>query len=214
MAKGSLSSKKPDATTPKKQIFEYNNKTYKSYIENGLDIPRNCNKKENIFIARVSDKYPIKREVKTMTRERILDPETNKMREVLYYTEDWHGKNWVGAKISSVLGHVEGVWKRQNLEPVIDEESHEIAGYKEGDPDTIYDYDFTKANVDHILKKSSTPDPELVKYIVKGAGGRRDSDVTYEQFTSLSWEQCTNILLTNGGFAGAHIKEILQHTKT
>jgi hypothetical protein len=212
MAKGSLSSKVPEKSAIKKPVIEYNNKTYKSYIENGLEVPRNCNKKENIFLARVSDKYPIIRQVKTMIRERILDTETNKMREILTYTEDWFGKNWIGVKLPPVRGHIEGVWRRQNLEPVIDEESHEITAYKEGESDLIYDIDFKDTTVDSILKKSLTPDPELVKYIVKGAGGRRGY-ATYEQFKDLTWNQCTDILLTNGGFEGAHIKQILQHTK-
>ena len=212
MAKGSLSSKVPDKVATKKPLLEYNNKTYKSYIENGLEVPRNCNRKENIFLARVSDKFPITRQVKTMIRERILDTETNKMREVLTYTEDWFGKNWIGIKLPPVRGHVEGVWRRQNLEPVLDEESHEVKAYKEGESDVIYDIDFNKTAVDNILKKSSTPDPDLVKYIIKGQGGRRGY-ATYKQFCDLTWEQCADILLTNGGFESAHIKEILQRSK-
>jgi len=208
MAKGSLSSKVPDKVAVKKPVIDYNNKTYKSYIENGLDIPRNCNKKENIFLARVSDKYPIIRNIRTMIRERILDQETNKMREVLTYTEDWHGKNWIGVKLNPVRGHIEGVWQRQNLEPVIDEESHEITAYKEDEPTTIYDYDFSIPNVQNIIKKSNTPDPELIKFIIKGTGGRRGY-ATFDQFLNLTWQQCADILLTNGGFESAHIKEIL-----
>lgn len=211
MAKGSPSSKKPENLPARKQVIEYNNKTYQSFIENGLDVPRNVGRKERIFVARVSDKYPIKRNVVTMIRERILDAQTNKMREILTYTEDWFGQNWVGLKLPPVRGHIEGVWIKQNLEPVLDEESHEISGYKAGDSEIIYDYDFNKVNVDNILKKSNTADPELVKFIVKGPGGRRGY-ATYDQFVNSSWEQCNDILFTSGGFEGAHIKEILQRS--
>jgi hypothetical protein len=209
MAKGSLSSKVPEKTVQKKPAIEYNNKTYQSYIENGLDVPRNVGKKERLFIARVSDKYPIKRVITTMIRERVLDSQTNKLREVLTYTEDWFGQNWVGIKLPPVRGHVEGVWQKQNLEPIIDEESHEITSYRSTDSDTIYDYDFSKITVDKLLKQTNTADPELVKFIVKGPGGRRGY-ATYDQFTNLSWEECNDILFTSGGFEGAHVKEILQ----
>lgn len=208
MVKGSISTKKPEQTLePKKPVIEYNDKSYKSYIENGLDIPRNYdNKKSRQFAGIVSEKYPILRQVRTMKRERILDAETNKMREVLTYTEDWFGKDWLGKKIQ-VRGNIEGIWRKQNLEPVIDEESHQISGYKEGDSDIIYDIDFTPATVDSILKKTNT-DPELVKYLIR-TPDRRDY-ATYEQFKNLTWNQCTDVLLTSGGFSGAHIKEILQ----
>jgi hypothetical protein len=206
MAKGQLSSKKPENLPVKKPVLEYNNKSYQSFLDNGLDVPRNVGKKERVFVARVSDKYPIRRNVVTMIRERILDSQTNKMREVLTWTEDWFGQNWVGLKLAPVRGHVEGVWIKQTLEPVLDEESHEVSGYKSGDPETIYDYDFDKNTVDAILKKSGTPDHDLVKFIVKGPGGRRGY-ASYDQFVGYSWDECNDILFTSGGFEGARIKE-------
>ncbi|SRR5580765_920461 len=216
MAKGGrLSTKKPEQVEQQKPVFEYNDKTYKSYIKEGLgeDIPKEDNNRhERRFIAQVSDKFPIERRVTTMVRERILDPETNKLREVLTYMEDWLGKNWMGKTLPPVRSHWEGVWKKQNLEPVTDDESHNVVGYRSVEPTIMYDIAFSKVVVDNIIKKSSTTDPELIRFVIKGTGGRRGYP-TYQQFVDLTWPECQDVLLSNGGFESAHIREILQRTK-
>jgi len=148
-----------------------------------------------------------------MVRQRILDADTHRLREVLTYMEDWEGFDFMGKEIPAVRSHWEGIWYEQNLEPITDHDSNMVTGYRSIAPTTRYYIDFKPKTVQELIEKSSTPDPELIKYIVQSIGGERTGYANYDQFVNLTWQQCADILLTTGGFESAHIREIVQHTK-
>lgn len=200
---------KPETQTqPKKPIINYNNKTYQSYVDNGFadHIPTDISfpeKQATEFLSRVDEsKGPIEREVTKIVRVKAIDYSSKKRekKEYVYYSENWHGKNWVSQKINPVMERVEGFWDEQEREPVIEQNKKgdsEIVGYERSGQHRVYDILFSKEAVDKIIEKSTRTDKETILYVVKLTPTMR-TEFSYEQFV-LPWDEVHRLAIQPGG---------------
>ena len=188
-------------------------KTVESFVENGLSLPTGNDKlnyDQERFLSEVNiQKQPIKREILSMIRMKVLDtdPKTKKRtyREVLVYEELWHGVDWKGSKVAPAT-NVEGVYQEVELRPKYEDEFGEqrIVGYELARLIDTYTIPFTKAAVEKALKESNTDDKDFVRYIVKFEGPgipvkTRCGGWTFEEFTGLSYEEMVKLQYRPGG---------------
>jgi hypothetical protein len=91
-------------------IFEYNNRTWKSYQDliekykiDDLTVPHGVSapeERKRNFLARVDlEQGPIERKVTSMVRFIAKNREDTQPREYIKYEEDWQGKDWMGRKL-------------------------------------------------------------------------------------------------------------------
>jgi len=219
MPKRQLSSIKPnDPKIQPKPIIEYNNLTWKSYIDQGFIPPIELDKWERRFLSRLDPKKgasAMHRTVNRIYRTEVLDTSGDKprRRQILYYMETWTGKDIIGRSIPPHREHWEGLWYEQQSEPKINEETHQIEGYERSGEELRYSIDFSKENVDKIIANSYGSDKySIAFYVVEKptwiGTGRRDI-ATYEQFVNMSWNECLAALLTPGGLQKMRVKELV-----
>jgi hypothetical protein len=104
----------------------WNNRTEESYKKNGLDVPERLDEQNKHFLMLVdAEKNPVEKEITRIVRIRAIDYNSKRreMKELLYWFENWYGKDWQGRKVAPVADHVEGRYWEQELEPVIERET-------------------------------------------------------------------------------------------
>lgn len=222
-AKGQISKIKPptDPRSHKPAIQFSGYKTLMSYTDQGFTPERGLNderwKWQLRFLNRVDPSKPIRRTILAMYRMKVLDltGEKKKRKEVIVYREKWEGKDLIGKSVPP-CENIEGYWHKQISEPMIDDRTHSLTGYERTGEEIIYDIDFSKKKVDELIEASWGTDEETITFYVTDrksilGGGKRDM-ATYDQFVNLSWDDCLRILMSQGGFQKALVKEISAST--
>lgn len=203
----------PETSQPETEkplpIFEYNNRTWKSYqdliekykIEN-LVIPHGVRAPEERkieFLARVDlEQGPIERKVTSMVRFIAKNREDTQPREYIKYEEDWQGKDWMDRKLRN-NENIEGFYQEQEVEKVIrynETKGPEIIGYRRSGEHTVYTIPFSKESVDKIIGDSGT-DKSGIIFTVKTS--QRRQQFLYDEFVNYSWGQLDQILMLDGG---------------
>lgn len=186
-------------------IVEYNNKTEQSYVKQGLKVPERLDFQIKNFLSEVDiTKGDIEKTVTKIARIKAIDytDKKKKQKEFMYWYENWNGKDWQSRKVSPVTDHVEGIYKEQEVEPII--ERNKKTGVKRSGEHTIYYIPYTKEKVDELITNSIGTEKETIKYMIKTPTQRND-DFTYEQFTSLSFDECVGLMMKPGGPKFAHL---------
>jgi hypothetical protein len=63
----------------------------------------------------------------------------------------------------------------------------------------VYYIPFSKVAIDEIIAKSATTDKDGIIYVVKNGPEMRNDKFNYEQFTSLSFAECVDLMVTKKG---------------
>lgn len=182
-----------------KPILEYNNKTYRSYVGQGLSAPDNLDYQEKNFLNLVD---PTRKEIdRTVTKiVRLKAPDYSdkkkKRKEFLLYYENWFGVDWQGKKVAPVTDHIEGLYYEQELEPII--EKNRVVGQQRSGEHPVYYIPFSKETVDKIIEDSNSSDIESIIFVVKDGANRNDS-FSYEQFVNYSFDDCCRLMNMKGG---------------
>ena len=202
---------------PEKLIIEYNNRTWKSWVNLGIEdivdkIPHNVQAPETRkreFLSRVDlEQGPIERKVTTMVRLKAKDYNTknHEPKEYLVYYDSWYAKDWMGRKL--IVGeNIESVYMEQEKEKIIkynEKSGPEIVGYRRSGEHEVHYVEFSKDAVDKIIGHQDKGD---ITFVVK-IPPRRDH-FTYDEFVNYSWEQLNDILLTVGGAEAARADRIM-----
>jgi hypothetical protein len=202
-----LSTNKPDIPKKPQAEIEYNDKSYESWVQQGFidHIPHGISSPHDRiqkFLSQVDTrKAPITRTVRTMIRLRAIDYDTSKLerKEYLYYTEDWHGVNWLGIPITDggISDHLVGKYQEVLTRPKLDEQTGEhIENVFAGTRDRYY-IPFSKTNVDDIIRQSVGTDKNNIRFVVKFS--QEDSTdslqpssrnyFSYDTFANWSWDR-------------------------
>lgn len=187
------------------KITEYNDKTEQSYVKQGLKVPERLDFQIKNFLSEVdTTKGDIEKTVTKIVRIKAIDytDKKKKQKEFMYWYENWNGKDWQSRKVSPVTDHVEGIYKEQEVEPII--ERNKKTGVKRSGEHTIYYIPYNKEKVDELITNSIGTEKETIKYVIKTPTQRND-DFTYEQFTSLSFDECVGLMMKPGGPKFAHL---------
>lgn len=197
--------------------FEYNNKTEKSYLAKGLQVPDQVDKQEKEFLSAVDRrKQEIKIKISRIFRITAIErlPDKSKKgglgpasrKEFLYWLEQWDGVNWAGAKVAPVTEHVEGYYYEQLTEPLII--NNRVQGVQRTGQRQRYYVPFTKKNLDAIIQRMDPEigDKESITYVVM-TPNQRNGDYSYDQFANESWESCVTMMMTAGGPVYAALKK-------
>lgn len=203
----SVESSQETQSQPEKPIFEYNNKTWKSYqdliekykIEN-LTIPHGVGapeERKRNFLARVDlEQGPIERKVTSMVRFIAKNREDKQPREYIKYYEDWQGKDWMDRKLRN-NENLEGVYMEQAAEKIIrynEMKGPEIVGYIRSGEHTVYTIPYSKETVEEIIGDQDKSD---IIFTVRTS--ERRQQFLYDEFVNYSWGQLEQILLLDGG---------------
>jgi len=201
---------------PEKPIFEYNNKTWKSYqdlIEKykiDLTIPhyvRAPEERKREFLARVdSEKGHIERKVTSMVRFMAKNREDQQPREYIKYYEDWQAKDWMDRKLRN-SENLEGVYLEQEAEKIVrynETTGPEVAGYRRSGEHTVYTIPYSKETVDKIIGDQDKSD-----IICTVRTSERRQQFLYDEFVNYSWGQLEQILLLDGGADQARAERAL-----
>jgi len=210
------SSIKPEQQREESPIIEYNNKTWESYRANGF-LPEDpdelkafpVDKWERRFLSVVDpSKGEIQRKVTKIVRLKAVDYNTKKQerKEYLIYYEDWFGKDWNGSQVPPVREHVEGLYYRQEREPVYVD--RRMDHYERSGQTPIYYIPFSKKAVDDIISKSVGTDEDTIIFLVKFTPNDRDDSFNYKQFTNLSFTDLYKLHAQKGGPKMAAIEEL------
>jgi hypothetical protein len=198
-----VSKLKPDASTFKRPTpnIEWNDRTEKSYSDNGFSTEQFKASQEKTFLSQVDlRKAPIERTVTKIVRLKAVDYNTEKRerKEYLYYFENWTGVNWLGIPIAPVTDHIEGLYEEAEKEIVFDPRSGEPTKYKFKGTRPVHYIPFDRKEVDKIIKNSAHSNVETIKYVVKFAAEDWDGiqgsrigtrfEVSYDQFVNWSFK--------------------------
>ena len=177
--------------------FRFNNLTELEYRKYKFAVPDKIKKsEEKRFLNEVDiTKGDIEREITSMWRiywPDYSDPKRPR-KEFLKWYENWRGKNWLGGKIAPVTGHLQGEYNKLDREPVIDERTHRISKYKIRHGPKVMYVPFSKEVVDKILSDSIGSDQDTVTFGIFN-GIHRLGPLSYEDFTTKSFDECREIL--------------------
>lgn len=117
------------------------------------------------------------------------------------WASDWFAKNWLGADIPPVRGHIEGSHLEQTKRLVVNTDvkldGSIDAVYERGAPRTVFTIPFSKKEVDKVLfgehpfgaDSINITNADNVVYYgkferIRGVSGFRCNDYTYEQFVT------------------------------
>jgi len=205
-----VSSIKPDQPQTVKKKFEYEDRSYVSYVENGFseDIPDHILQpygREQVFLAGLDiDRHPkdFKRSIVCFNRFKNEDGD-----EVLTYHEKWEGKNFLGRDLDPVIDHWEGYYFEQERVPKYDDKGV-ITHYEKGKQKTIYTIPWEgKKTLDKEIAKSNAK-KDQIKYHFDAKPETQNDYANYEQFANLSYTECYNICLKPGGFRAEWLREL------
>jgi len=209
--------KKVKSKKIKPDNIEFNDRAYKSYLENGFD-PTDDNqvmspRRQRLdFLSRVDlSKGPFKRKIVNIQRikEPDYDNEGNetKPKEWIVYREFWDGKDWLNHRMTG--DNTEGVYKEQTkeLDTTFDPKTGDVnAVYKRGRPRDRHYIPFSKKAVDEILAKLGTDPSEILWYgkfrNSANGPGFRCANFTYEQLVKSEWEDFEDLARRPGGPTG------------
>lgn len=200
-----VSSIKPEDEIKKQSTYEFNDKSWESYIEKGLQDAAERDHKVYArhnrlmeFQAKAGER-PIKSAITTIHR---MKPASNGYKECLVVHERLTGTTW--AEEECILDdHIRGYWKQQTLKPVINEKK-ETVEYVQGQEHDIYDIDYSVTTLEKLLEGQNK---ESIKFHIDNPHGAQSADFYYEDFI-LSWNDCINILLMPGGPMAYHVEKI------
>jgi len=197
--------------------IEFNDRSYKSYLNNGFD-PTDDNqlmepRRQRLdFLSKVDlSKGPFKRKIELIKRLKApdYDKEGNetKPKEWIVYREFWDGKDWLNHRMTSY--NEEGVYIEQTkeLDTTFDPKTGDVnAVYKRGRARNRYYIPFSKKAVDDILKTHDTDPSEILWYGMIGNSvngpGFRCGVFSYKQLTDSSWEDFEDLARRPGGPTG------------
>jgi hypothetical protein len=192
------------ATELEPEIKSSTYRSYQNFVNLEKEIPDIMEKvpaqlesqynREMEFLAAVDkSKGPIKRTIVSMVRTRING------KEFLYYTETWEAKDWRGADITPIRDRMEGIHKEVLTEPIVDERNRKI-GSKFSATKEVYDLEYYEGLPDKLISETGT-DKDAIRYHFRNPDlGRRDR-CFYSQFVTKTWNQASDILMKDGGFA-------------
>ena len=190
-----MSSQHQQQETKQSLNFEYNNRTEQSYLKKGLKAPDTLDFQEKYFLGMVEG--DITRVVNKIVRIKAPDLASKKreQKEFLYWYEEWNGKDWQTKKVPPVTDHIEGFYWEQETEPII--KQNKKVGEKRTGQHKVYYVPFSKKAIDEIIARSETAEDQI-KLCVKTERLRSD-EFTYDQFVNSSYEECIDMMRTNGG---------------
>ena len=195
-------------------ILEYNNKTYRSYVSQGLGAPEFLDYQEKQFVAAVDPdkKDQIERTVTKIIRVKAIDYTSKKKerKDYIYYYENWNANDWQGAKLPPVTDHIEGYYYEQDTTPKV--ERNRIIGYKRSGQHPVYYIPFSKEKVDEIIESSVGTDKETILFTV--ISGPLSYEFPYEKFVNLSFDELNALLIRPGGPLAAVAEETKTATTT
>jgi len=181
--------------------LEFNDKTYKSYIDQGferIDIPEQVKQpydfKQRFLRLADTTKAPIRREIISIHRFKARDEKDPKKtrKEFLRYVEKWYGVDWRGVPLPPCDNEFEGQWAEQLKGPTFGKDSNEITGYERIGENIIYDIPFKKATLDKIIDSSIGTDKDTIIYTVIFSS-MDSAQFEYEEFANLSWDELYNL---------------------
>jgi hypothetical protein len=154
--------------------FPFNNRTYESYVKQGLQPPRPIDlSQEKVFLQLVNleEGRTIERVVTRIVRSRERDWSTgNKIswKEYLVWYENWYGKNWLNEMLPPVSDHLQGAYMHQDVTTTRERDMKTgqlgPAKTKRVGEHIVYYVPFTKEKVKEII---GSQDPEGITYVVK-----------------------------------------------
>ena len=187
-------------------MFEYNNKTWKSWqdliekykinltIPHGVTAPE---ERKREFLARVDMEHgPIERKVTSMVRFIAKNREDKQPKEYLKYYEDWQAKDWMDRKLRN-SENLEGVYMEQEAEKIIrynETTGPEVAGYRRSGEHTVFTIPYSKETVEKIIGDQHKAD---IIYTVRTS--ERRQQFLYDEFVNYSCGHLEQILLLDGG---------------
>jgi hypothetical protein len=156
-----LETSQPEKPMP---IFEYNNRTWKSYQDiiekykiDDLTVPHGVSapeERKRDFLARVDlEQGPIERKITSMVRFIAKNREDKQPREYIKYEEDWQANDWMGRKLRN-SENVEGVYMEQEVEKIIrynEMKGPEILGYRKSGEHAVHTIPYSKEAVEKII---------------------------------------------------------------
>lgn len=184
-------------------ILEYNNGAELAYLRyhkkdgDAWELPDDVNKWERRFLEEVDTSKPILRTITKIVRTREPDMHDNrKMKEFLYYYENWEGTNNIGNPMNLVPDHIEGFY--QEVLPInVVNAKGKITGSKPGRKQLVYYIEWQgKEQLDKII---GDQDKDTIKYVVKSSPTLRTASFSYEQFANLSFLECARLARQTGG---------------
>jgi hypothetical protein len=187
-----------NANKNKKPALEYNNRTEKSYIEQGLTPPQNLSQQEKNFLSKVDPNVePITRTVTKIVRYKAIDYSSPKRerKEYLIYYENWTGRDWLKRIVAPVTDHIEGKFEEVITEPVYQQQ--ELTGYKYSGKRQIHYIPFSKEKVDEIIASSMGSSKETIKYLF--SEDPLSYEFPYNEFVNRSYEELASMLIAQGG---------------
>jgi hypothetical protein len=176
-----------------KSYQAYTKAGYESHVHPAVEGPY---RREIDFL--VAAKTDIVREVTQISRKKIQDQQTRKYKEVLIYEENWFAKDWKGNDLI-VRGVIQGVHKVPISKAITNEKDQKIADQMDGFRE-IYEIDFSKKAVDKII---GDQEKDYIKFNIFGP--KCHDQASYDQFVSLSYTECTKILMQPGGFKAVEL---------
>ena len=201
--------------------FKYLTAAYDSFIKEGFIPPEpqyRSDKRERQFLSQVDvSKRKIKVKITRMYRLKAVDysNENEESKEYLYWESNWYAKNYLGAEINPVIGHIEGKYKEQTKKLVsgMDPNTGRItADYIKDIPREVYSITFSKTEVDKLLKGEHPFGPDSVNITdlskvvfyrklegILGVMNFRCADYTYEQFIVPEWKKFAELATKRGG---------------
>jgi hypothetical protein len=220
-----VSSIKPrikEAGRPNQEIkFYYSTLEYDSYAKEGFVAPTGRyrpDRKEREFLTRANiERGKIQVAITAMIRLLAPDYSTEKQerREYLLYESDWFAKNWLGAEIPPLRGHVEGRYLEQTKRLVTStniETGRVDVVYERGAPRMVHTIPFDKKEVDKVLFGEHPFGPDSINITnldevlyygkfegIRGISTFRCNDYTYDQFVMPGWEKFLELAIRPGG---------------
>ena len=196
------STQKPDETKTKQSVkLDFNDKTYKSYIEQGferIDIPHSVKQPYDFkqqFLRRAdTTKAPIRREISAVHRYKARDEKDPKRtkKEYFRYKERWIGLDWRGVPLPPCDNEFEGQWGEQIKGPIFAKDSNEITGYERLGENTINDLLWSKKKLDSIIENSLGTDKDDITYTVIFSS-MDSAQFEYDEFANLSFDELYNL---------------------
>ena len=145
----------------------------KAYNDVGITPPNHICMFEQRFLSRVDvSREPVRRTVTNMVclKHQIIQLQTKRGREYIYYRERWAGIDWRGIPVNPV-DHTIGVFTKQFTRPHINDQTGEV-DYNVLDPtkaQLTYYIPNNKKIVDEIISKSSPVNKQDIRFVIKFA---------------------------------------------
>lgn len=198
-----VSSIKPETESVKESTYDFNDRTWQSYIKEGFEenVPHSVQAPHERLIkfAAAAGDRPITR---TVTRVYRMKPASNGYKECLVAYETLTGSTWAGDEVR-LVDHCIGYHKQQLKRSVLNEKK-EIVEYQRSGEKEIYNIEYSISNLNKILEGQ---EKEAVKFIITNPNGPQSAEFMYDEF-NLPWIDCIDLLLRAGGPMSYHVEKM------